>query len=120
VAIEAYKENLEREIAMMKRTGATLICCTATPVPNSNPGKYAQRRDEDLVYHGAAIEVMRRRPEMQINDLNRVVRESAVFDTWRQGNDVHFKGDEQAVRGRAVADAVIKALGNRQDAERKK
>jgi hypothetical protein len=59
------------------------------------------------------MEVMRRHPEIRINDLNRVVRDSVVFDTWRTGNNVHFKGEEQTVLGRAVAAAVIQALDGR-------
>ena len=78
---------------------------------------YARRRNEDVKYNRAAMAVMRRHPEIQINGLNRVVRESAVFDTCRQGNDVHFKGEEQVVLGRT--DAVIKVLDSSRAAERR-
>ena len=64
VPIEAYQANLEREIAVLKRTGATLIWCTTTPVPNSNPGRYARRKDEDRMYNRAALQVMRRHPDI--------------------------------------------------------
>jgi alpha-L-fucosidase 2 len=111
VPIAQYKRNLEREIQIMKRTGAALIWCMTTPVPKSNPGRYARRKDEHQLYNRAAMEVMRRHPEIQINDLNRVVCESGVFDAWRKGKNVHFKGQEQSVLGQAVADAVVKALG---------
>ncbi len=113
VPIEAYKKNLGKEITMLKKTGATLIWCSTTPVPNSNPGQYARRKDEDLVFNRAAMEVISQHPEIQINDLNRVVRESDVFDNWRKGNNVHFKGQEKTVLGKAVADAVTRALDSR-------
>jgi hypothetical protein len=115
VPVDDYKKNLENEIVMMKKTGATLIWCSTTPVPNSNLGQYGRRKDEDLVFNKAAMEVISGYPEIQINDLNRVVRQSDVFDTWRKGNNVHFKGQEQTVLGKAVADAVIKALSIRQE-----
>ncbi len=113
VALEAYKENLEEEIQIMQKTGATLIWCTTTPVPNDNAGRYGRRKDEDLVFNRAALEVISRYPEIQVNDLNTVVRQSDVFDTWRTGNNVHFKGQEQTLLGQAVADAVTKALATR-------
>ncbi len=43
----------------------------------------------------------------------KVVRESDVFDNWRKGSNVHFRGQEQTVLGEAVADAVITALESR-------
>lgn len=65
-------------------------------------------------YHEAAMEVMKRHPEIMINDLYRVVDESPVFDNWRKGTDVHFyKEEERALIGETVAAAVRKALAKR-------
>ena len=61
---------------------------------------------------------MRQHPNIQINDLNQVVRNSAIFDAWRQGNNVHFESQEQTALGKAVANAVIRALDSRQTTER--
>ncbi len=110
VGIEDYKKNLEKEIQILKRTGATLIWCSTTPVPNSSHGRYARRKGEGLVFNKAAMEVISKYPEIQINDLHKVVCESEVFDNWRKGSNVHFKGEEQTVLGKAVADAATKAL----------
>lgn len=118
ISIEQYKANLEKEIAIMKKTGATLMWCSTTPVPNSSIGYWKQgtmgrQKDEDLVFNKAAMEVMARHPEILINDLNKTIREddSGVFDAWWKGKDVHFWGrPQQEVVGKAVAEAVKRAL----------
>jgi len=119
VPLEAYKENLEREIAILKKTGAKLIWCSTTPVPQSNKGRYARRKGAAKEFNDAALEVMKRHPEIIINDLYGVVEDSALFDSWCKGNDVHFyKEEEQKLLGEAVTSSVHKALaaGSKQDA----
>jgi hypothetical protein len=110
VSLEDYQKNLAKEIEILKQTGATLIWCTTTPVPNSNLGRFARRKDEDLVFNKAALEVVSRHPEIQVNDLNQFIRESKAFDKWRKGADVHYWGDEREVVGKAVAAAIAKAI----------
>lgn len=111
VPIEDYKKNLEKEIAILKKTGAKLIWCSTTPVPNHNKGQYARRKGAEKEYNEAAREVMKRHPEILINDLAQVVDESPVFDKWRETKDVHFyQKEEQKVLGDAVAKAVRAAL----------
>ena len=91
--------------------------CSTTPVPNNSHGKwengtFGRHKDEDLVFNQAALEVIRKHPEILVNDLNGFVRSSASFDNWRKGTDVHFWGSaEQKLVGKAVADAVQEALG---------
>ena len=116
VPVEAYQENLEQIIAVLKRTGARLMWCTTTPVPNDSHGRwptgvFGRRKDEDLVYNRAALEVIRRHPEILVNDLNAFVRGSPEFDAWRNQADVHFwDGRLQGLIGQAVAGAVTRAL----------
>lgn len=113
VSVNDYMRNLELEIKILKETGAKLIWCSTTPVPNSNKGQYARRKGAEEEFNRAAMEVMRRHPEIQINDLHEVVDSSPVFDNWRKGVDVHYyKEEEQKKLGEAVAAAVRKALGN--------
>jgi len=117
VPIEQYKANLRKEIALLERTGATLIWCSTTPVQNdSGSANYAFRtQGAEKALNAAALEVMREHPEIRINDLSRVVNESSVFDEWRKARDVHFyRPEEQAALGRAVADAVRQAVEERQ------
>ena len=111
VSIEDYKKNLEVEIQALTKTGAQLIWCTTTPVPADPEGKASRKPDADRIFNEAAMEVMSRHPEIIINDLNKVVRESAVFDEWRKGNNVHFKTPaELSALGQSVANAVLQAL----------
>lgn len=118
VPLEDYKKNLEKEISILKKTGAKLIWCSTTPVPNDNKGTYARRKGASEVFNQAAIEVMRRHPEILVNDLYQVVNGSPVFDNWRKTVDVHFnKPEEQKLLGEAVAAAVRKALGKSESAD---
>jgi len=111
VSLEDYKMNLEKEIAIMRKTGATLIWCTTTPVPNNSRGPYARRKGEAAVFNKAAMEVINKHPDIFINDLHKTITESKAMDEWRKGSDVHFWSSElQAVLGNAVADAVTRAL----------
>ncbi len=111
VPMEDYKANLEKEIAILKKTGAKLIWCATTPVPNSNKGEYARRKGACVDFNKAALEVMEKHPEIRINDLHATVTNSPVFDNWRTTIDVHFyKKEECQALGKAVADAVRTAL----------
>lgn len=118
VPLEKYKENLKKEIEIMKKSGATLIWCSTTPVYRSSNGRYGRQQGAEKAFNAAAMEVISQYPEIQVNDLCKVVNESAVFDNWRKGRgDVHFyKDEEQAVLGKAVADAVMQALAARKAA----
>lgn len=117
--IEQYKANLEKEIAIMRKTGATLMWCSTTPVPSSSVGRWQQgvmgrKKGADLIFNAAAMEVMARHPDILINDLNKTIRESDGFEKWWQGKDVHFWGrPEQDIVGQAVAEAIRKALKQR-------
>ena len=114
VAIEDYKKNLELEVSIMKKTGATLIWCETTPVPNSSRGPYARRKGEASVYNKAAMEVIRKHPEILVNCLHKTISESKSMEKWRKGSDVHFwSGELQAVLGNAVGDAVTQAIERR-------
>lgn len=111
VSIADYQANLERLIAILRTSGARLIWCTTTPVPNDRTAQAARRKGACVEYNAAALEVMRRHPDILINDLHAVIEGSPVFDEWRKGNDVHFNRDEERrIPGEAVAAAIRKAL----------
>lgn len=126
ISLREYQENLEKEIAILKKTGATLMWCSTTPVPNSSVGRWdgvtmGRQKDEDLVFNKATMEVIKRYPEILINELNAVVREAAGtsphFEPWKKGTDVHFwHRPQQEIVGRAVAKAVKRALKHREEA----
>ena len=111
VSLEDYKANLEKLIGILKKTGATLVWTSTTPIPNDNKSQYARRKGAAKVFNQAAMEVMQRHPEIIINDLYAVVDESPLYDEWRKGTDVHFyKEEERELLGETVASAVREAL----------
>ena len=116
VDVDLYKKNLDKEIRFLLKTGAKIVWCMTTPVPGTSYswGPYSRRKDEDLVYNAAAAEVLKKYPQVQICDLNAVVRNSSIYDEWRKGKNVHFKpGPEQATLGNAVAEAILKAYATK-------
>lgn len=111
VPLDAYRKNLAKQIAILRKTGARLIWCSTTPVPNDNPSTYARRKGAAKEFNSAALEVIRNHPDILVTDLHGVVHKSAKFDGWRQGKDVHFYQEaERKVLGEAVAATVRKAL----------
>ncbi len=77
----------------------------------SNVSKYGRQKGAEIAFNKAAMEVMKEFPEIQVNDLCEVVKDSTVFDECRKGWDVHYyKVEEQKILGQAVADAVKKSL----------
>lgn len=120
VPIEQYQANLEKEIAIMRKTGATLMWCTTTPIPSSSTGVWGnvwmgRKEGADTIFNKAAMQVMARHPDILINDLNAAIRGSDGFEKWWEGSDVHFWGrPQQQIVGQAVADAIKKALKHRE------
>ncbi|MFK7910629.1 MAG: SGNH/GDSL hydrolase family protein [Akkermansiaceae bacterium] len=109
-----YKKNLHKQIAILKRTGATLIWCSTTPVQSDTKNQYARRKGAAEVFNKAAMEVMKQYPEIIINDLHGVVSTSPDLKSWWKTTNVHFyKPEEQQALGNAVAAAVKKALSQR-------
>ncbi len=128
VGVEDYKVNLERIIGTLRETGATLMWCTTTPVPQTRTGSWPEpighagrQKDEDLVFNAAAMEVIHHHPDILVNDINTFVRAAPELSAWRKKDDVHFwSGDEQAVVGQFVAAQIKRALGVREKAEKQK
>ncbi len=115
VPLVKYKACLEQEIVLLKKTGAKLMWCTTTPVQNNGDvwgtPPMGRRKDEDCVMNKAAMEVISKYPEIEVNDINSFIRNNPAFDQWREGTDVHFWGEEEAnLVGKAVADTIKKVL----------
>lgn len=69
--LDEYVATLERTIGELRRIGATIIFATTTPVA---PASIDRSNDEIDRYNAAAIDLMRRHA-IEINDLNRLVRQ---------------------------------------------
>ncbi len=107
VSLEDYKINLGKEIDILKKTGARLIWCTTTPVPNDNTTFAPRQKGSSEKYNAAALEVLKLHPEITITDLHATVSQSPVFDQWRTTQDVHFyKKEEQKMLGDTVASTI--------------
>lgn len=70
-SLAEYLENLTRIINELERTGATIIFATTTPIHPSGKGRSNAEID---YYNQAAVKLMRSR-NIEINDLNRLVKE---------------------------------------------
>jgi acyl-CoA thioesterase-1 len=103
---EAYEQNLRELVRQMKATGAKLIWCSTTPVPE---GELNPKREfgDAPAYNLIAARVMRENGVM-INDLY----------TWAQRDlariqkpkDVHFTPEGSAYLARRVAESIRGAL----------
>jgi len=105
VPIDQYEANLEKLVLRLKKTGAKLIWCSTTPVPEGAKGrvvgdsaKYNAVAKKVMAKHGVAIDdlyafAMPRLKEIQLPA------------------NVHFKREgSQALAGQ-VAASILKALG---------
>ncbi len=114
ISIEEYQTNLERLITILRRTNAKLIWASTTPVQRDILGQYARRKGAAAEYNTAAMDVMKRHPDILINDLHAMISSSSIFDAWRATSDVHFyKPEEQKALAEAVAKAVRKAINEK-------
>lgn len=102
-----YAENLAAMVAQLKRTGATLLFATTTPVPDGSVGRVA---GDEFRYNAAAREVLAR-AEVGVIDLHEVIANGPA--EWRRPANVHFT--DAGYRGLAgeIARAVTDALAAR-------
>jgi acyl-CoA thioesterase-1 len=108
VALDQYEQNLRTIVARLKRTGATLIWCSTTPVPEkTNP----PRRESDVLAYNAVARKIMDENSIRIDDLHAFTlpRQSAI----QRPDNVHFSAEGSKVRGEQVAASIAAALGNR-------
>jgi hypothetical protein len=113
VPLDVYKKFLEKEIKIIKETGATVIFVTTTPVQNdSGNARYAFRsKGAEKDFNKAARQMLKAHPDVHILDLAKVVNESKVLDNWRKGTEIHYwKVHESAVLGKAVAEKIKEVM----------
>ena len=111
VGLKDYQKNLEEIVAILKKSGASIIWCNTTPVPSDLGNTSGRRKDEEIIYNQAALDIISQHPEILITDLNKTVRDSPVFDEWRKGDNVHFYTEEERkALGDAVAATVKRAI----------
>lgn len=104
VPIEDYTANLEKIVSRLKKTGATLVFCTTTPVPKDAAGRIA---DDSARYNKAAREVMEKHG-VAINDLHAFA--TARLAEIQNPPDVHFTREGSKALAEEVARHIRLAL----------
>ncbi len=102
-----YAANLEKLVQRLKKTGATLIWCSTTPVPPDAKGRVV---GDSQKYNALAAEIMQRHG-VETNDLYTLAKQ-------RQGEiqrpaDVHFTPAGSGVLAEQVAQSIGTALASR-------
>jgi len=96
-----YEKNLHTLVARLKKTGATLIWASTTPVPDGEPGRI---KGDELRYNAAAAKIMAANG-IAIDDLHaEVIRQGRP-----KTNNVHDTGD----LSEKVAESILAALPGR-------
>jgi acyl-CoA thioesterase-1 len=114
-SVEEYAKNLDALVVRLKKTGATLIWATTTPVPSGARGRM---KGDEVRYNAAAAEVMKRHG-VKVNDLYGYILPKLAKA--QRPKDVHFPGKGSDMLGRRVADVISAALARRQkDASQEK
>lgn len=103
-SLPEYEANLRELVKRLKRTGATLIYATTTPVPD---GTLARIEHEEIAYNAVARRVMKEAGVM-IDDLHAlaVAKQSEL----QRPKDVHFTEEGYRRLGEAVSASVVTAL----------
>ncbi len=107
IELDAYRANLTKIIERLKQTGATLVWCNTTPVPDGANG----RRPEDVEpYNRVALEIAKSHGVM-VNDLNAYASERLT--KIQLPKDVHFTADGSKQLAEHVAQVIQSALKSR-------
>ncbi len=107
IELDAYRANLTKIVERLKQTGATLVWCNTTPVPEGANG----RRPEDVEpYNLAALEVAKEHG-LIVDDLNAFASERLA--TIQLPKDVHFSASGSKELAEHVATVIQSALKTR-------
>ncbi len=104
VSIEDYEKNLRTLVAQLKATGAKLIWCNTTPVPEGSDGRIA---GEEVKYNEAAARVMKE-AGIPTDDLN--AHAAAKLKEVQLPANVHFSNAGYQYLGEKVAREIGAAL----------
>ncbi len=106
VTPEQYAKNLEALLERLSKTGAKLIWCTTTPVPDGTQWRIVE---SERRYNEIAAEVLKKFPAVQVNDLWSYIlpQRSTVGGIEK---DVHYTPEGSVLLGNRVATAIELAL----------
>lgn len=104
---DQYRENLQRIVAILKKTDAKLVWASTTPVPEGEAGR---KVGDDAIYNRVAAEVMKEH-DIPINDLHALMVPHMKTKTTAPGN-VHFTEEGSKLLAKKVIAAIMEALGS--------
>ena len=104
VPIDEYESNLDKIVVRLKQTGAHLIWCNTTPIPEGSSGRIKGDADR---YNEAASRVAAKH-NLAVNDLYSFALER--LDSIQRPANVHFSDDGSAVLGSQVVVAILDGL----------
>ena len=105
---EQYAENLEKIVVRLKATGARLIWCATTPVPEKEAGRI---QGDEIKYNAIAATIMCTHG-VQINDLHSHAMEK--IESIQSTTNVHFGEAGNDWLATKVAEEILKALNGRE------
>ena len=107
VPLEVYEENLRELVRRLKRSGAKLIWCSTTPVPEGANGRVP---GDEARYNAAALRVMLAEG-VAVNELCAIVGDPEErLAMGGRARDVHYTGAGSRVLAAAVVKAIEAAL----------
>jgi GDSL-like Lipase/Acylhydrolase family len=106
VPLPEYEKNLKTLVARLKKTGAKLIWCSTTPVPE---GVSPPRTDADVVAYNAVAAKIMKANEVATDDLYAFALPK-LKEIQREAN-VHFSPEGSKVLAGQVAKSILEALG---------
>jgi len=100
-SLSEYEQNLRDIFAYLKRehTGAKIVFALTTPVPEGEPGRHA---GDAKRYNEVALKVLRKHPEIAVNDLY-AFTVGHHEEWWTRPGNVHFNQEGIRAQGEAVA-----------------
>ncbi|MBE3097274.1 MAG: SGNH/GDSL hydrolase family protein [Planctomycetes bacterium] len=104
VPLDEYEKNLRQLVQQLKKTGAKLIWCATTPVPEGAAGRVP---GDEVRYNEAAARVMKE-SGVETDDLYAVAKPK--LKDIQQPRNVHFTAEGSRQLAQVVADTIQKAL----------
>ncbi len=104
VEMDAYSKNLDKLVKRMKKTGAKLIFCNTTPVPEGAKGRVV---GDSVKYNKAAAKVMKKNG-VPVNDLysHAVKKQSEI----QRKADVHFSPTGSEYLAKKVSAVILEQI----------
>ncbi|HBE68234.1 MAG TPA: SGNH/GDSL hydrolase family protein [Planctomycetaceae bacterium] len=104
ISIKDYERNLTKILGTLKQTGAKLIFCTTTPVPEGAKG----RKPADAIHYNEVARGLMKEHSVEINDLYKFAIQR--LEAIQRKRDVHFTSEGSKILAAEVAKQIEKRL----------